>query len=166
MDTDKLLKAIQILVESEVKRQIPIILSEISKTNKKKAIVETSKVKHRNSNVRNHSLSEMLKDDDVVDDTIQYTKNPVLNQILNETRQNGSNYPGSSTDGYAEYPTMNPTIQTVTQMPDVNSFRTQMADKMGYGDMISVGGGLGVKTGNDVMDKILNRDYTELVKRF
>jgi hypothetical protein len=46
--------------------------------------------------------------------------------------------------------------------------RAQMAAQMGYGDF-SMGaqkGGLGVQTGNDALDKALNRDYSELVKRF
>ena len=46
--------------------------------------------------------------------------------------------------------------------------RAQMAAQMGYGDF-SMGaqqGGLGVQTGNEALDKALNRDYSELVKRF
>jgi hypothetical protein len=47
--------------------------------------------------------------------------------------------------------------------------RAEMAAKMGYGDMGNGGaqpGGLGVQTGNEALDKALNRNYSELVKRF
>jgi hypothetical protein len=50
----------------------------------------------------------------------------------------------------------------------MESMRAQMAAKMGYGDM-STGasrGGLGVSTGLAGLDRILNRDNSELVKRF
>jgi hypothetical protein len=46
--------------------------------------------------------------------------------------------------------------------------RTQMAQKMGYGD-VSRGpskNGLGVKTGLAGLDKILNRDNSALVRKF
>ena len=49
--------------------------------------------------------------------------------------------------------------------------RQTMAQQMGYGDMMNAGGGsktggLGVQTGLPGLDKILNRDNSELVKRF
>ena len=46
--------------------------------------------------------------------------------------------------------------------------RTAVADKMGYGDLARgpQPTGLGVQTGVPELDKALNRDYSELVKRF
>ena len=46
--------------------------------------------------------------------------------------------------------------------------RTAVADKMGYGDLARgpQPTGLGVNTGVAEIDKALNRDYSELVKRF
>jgi hypothetical protein len=46
--------------------------------------------------------------------------------------------------------------------------RTAVADKMGYGDLARgpQPSGLGVQTGVPELDKALNRDYSELVKRF
>jgi len=47
--------------------------------------------------------------------------------------------------------------------------RTAIAEKMGYGDFAGGGPqktGLGVQTGVAELDKALNRDYSELVKRF
>jgi hypothetical protein len=45
---------------------------------------------------------------------------------------------------------------------------TAMAEKMGYGDLAKgpQPTGLGVQTGVPELDKALNRDYSELVKRF
>jgi hypothetical protein len=51
----------------------------------------------------------------------------------------------------------------------IDAMRAQMAAKMGYGDMggsTSNRGGLGVTTGLAGLDRILNRDNSELVKKF
>ena len=50
-----------------------------------------------------------------------------------------------------------------------DALRAQMAHKMGYGNIPSQSGrksGLGVSTGLPGLDKILNRDNSELVKKF
>lgn len=167
MNTDKLLKAIQILVEAEVKKQLPIVLAEVVSTQKKKIIAEKVKVNTQSHVKKTPSLAKAIlgKDIDEPVEEIHYTKNPVLNKILNETRQSTSSYPGATSDGYEEYPTMKSNIPNPSSTPDANALRAQMASKMGYGDM-NTGGGLGVKTGNVALDKALNRNYSELVKRF
>lgn len=175
MDTDKLFKAIQILVEAEVKKQLPKIVAEIVNSKQTNTIVEkvtqksVSEVKQKPSMARailgkdyNKSKSDLKES--VMTNSVQYTKNPVLNQILNETRANTSNV-GQPNDGYEEWPTMRNSIPNPASTPDANALRAQMASKMGYGDM-NTGGGLGVTTGNDALDKALNRNYSELVKRF
>jgi hypothetical protein len=50
----------------------------------------------------------------------------------------------------------------------MEAMRAQMAAKMGYGDMggSAKSGGLGVTTGLAGLDRILNRDNSELVKKF
>ena len=52
----------------------------------------------------------------------------------------------------------------------LEGMRTSMAAQMGYGDFQPSGGskkqGLGVSTGLAALDRILNRDNSELVKRF
>ena len=165
MDTDKLLKAIQILVEAEVKKQLPKIVAEVVGVNQKKGMVETVKEKPATTIKKTPSIAKAILGETKVNkiDSVQYTKNPVLNQILNETR--ATSYAGVSNDGYEEWPTMNAPISNPSNGMDMNSVRSQMASKMGYGDM-NTGGGLGVKTGNDALDKALNRNYSELVKRF
>ena len=56
----------------------------------------------------------------------------------------------------------------VTAQVGLGAMRNQMAEKMGYGELTggSQRSGLGVKTGNEALDKALNRDYSQLVKRF
>lgn len=165
MDTDKLLKAIQILVEAEVKKQLPKIVAEVVGVNQKKGIVETIKEKPATAIKKTPSIAKAILGETKTKkvDDVQYTKNPVLNQILNETR--ATSYAGVSNDGYEEWPTMNAPVSNPSNGMNMNSVRSQMASKMGYGDM-NTGGGLGVKTGNDALDKALNRNYSELVQRF
>ena len=165
MDTDKLLKAIQILVEAEVKKQLPKIVAEVVGSTQKRRMVETTKETPTTTVKKSPSIAKAILGENKVSkaNDVQYTKNPVLNQILNETK-NTSAYPGA-TSGYEEWPTMNNPIANVNPTNNVESMRASMASKMGYGDM-NTGGGLGVKTGNEALDKALNRNYSELVKRF
>jgi len=87
----------------------------------------------------------------------QFSKNPMINQILNET----AIAPATGDGGFR---TMN------FGQADMGSIvgRTAIADKMGYGDLARgpQPTGLGVQTGVAELDKALNRDYSELVKRF
>lgn len=165
MDTDKLLKAIQILVKEELKQQLPVIVKEVRKS----VLAEVAK-QSTPKPVRKPSKLSMLEDVEplvgkVVEEK-QFVKNPAINSILNEMASQG--YHGAPAEsGYEEWPTMgNPLAGAATgASPSFN--RASMAEMMGYGDM--AGGartGLGVQTGNEVLDKALNRDYTELVKRF
>mgnify|MGYP000872116218 CR=1 FL=1 len=89
--------------------------------------------------------------------TKQYSKNPMINQILNETAM----APATGDGGFR---TMN------FGQGDMGSIvgKTALAEKMGYGEMTKgpQPTGLGVNTGVAEIDKALNRDYSELVKRF
>jgi hypothetical protein len=89
--------------------------------------------------------------------TKQYSKNPIINQILNETR-------GGIPQGDGGFRTMN------FGQGDMGSIAggSALAEKMGYGEMAKgpQPTGLGVNTGVAEIDKALNRDYSELVKRF
>ena len=81
----------------------------------------------------------------------------MINQILNETR-------GGIPQGDGGFRTMN------FGQGDMSSIAggTALAEKMGYGDLAKGPSptGLGVNTGVAEIDKALNRDYSELVKRF
>lgn len=158
MDTNKLLKAIQILVREEIKEQLPSIIKETVKSELKKMLAE--QVQKPKKEVSNLSMSKAILGEEAPKKPIKeetFTKNPMLNQILNETRAAMA----SGDDGFR---TINFT------QSDMGSIvgRTALAEKMGYGDFTRgpQASGLGVQTGNDALDKALNRDYSELVKRF
>ena len=111
----------------------------------------------------------------------QFTKNPILNEVLNQTkpftkqqRQGGPAGRKSVLDNLPQQEpiqeSMDKTVTFTSQGAGagVGGMRAQMAHKMGYGD-VSRGPskqGLGVKTGLPGLDKILNRDNSELVKKF
>ena len=84
-------------------------------------------------------------------------------QPLNEVSSHVPNYMNAEPD-------IDETINfsSINGQAGVESMRAQMAVKMGYGDMNSTPnkGGLGVTTGLAGLDRILNRDNSELVKRF
>jgi hypothetical protein len=88
--------------------------------------------------------------------TKQFSKNPMINQILNETAMAPATGDGYRTMSFGQ--------------GDMGSIvgRTAIAEKMGYGDLAKGPSptGLGVQTGVPELDKALNRDYSELVKRF
>lgn len=156
MNTDKLLKAIQILVQEEVKQQLPALIKEGVKAEMKKLMSE-GKVAQKSQNTGLSMAKAILGDDEpVVETKKEFSKNPMINQILNETRTAVANDGGFRTMSFGQ--------------GDMGSIvgRTALAEKMGYGDFAGGGQrtGLGVQTGNESLDKALNRDYSELVKRF
>jgi hypothetical protein len=138
MDTNKLFKAIQIVVKEEVKKQTSIIKEEVRKeilAELKKSNVQKPIIEKKIDNPFDKALA-MLEEDREVEQK-QYSKNPTLNQILNETAVR-PNF--SRTDG--EWGTISP-------------------EMIGYGDL-----GMGVQpsrtqsmpvTGNDLIDKAIAR---------
>ena len=162
MNTDKLLKAIQILIKEELKEQLPQLIKETVRAEVKKLIAE-GKQPAKSQPIGLSMAKAILEDDDVLESVKEkveqkkFSKNPMINQILNETR-------GGIPQGDGGFRTMN------FGQGDMGSIagRTAVADKMGYGDMTKGPSptGLGVNTGVAEIDKALNRDYSELVKRF
>lgn len=144
MDTEKLFKAIQIVVKEEVKKQLSTIREEV-----KKEILKEIK---QSSLQTNSSIKKTKTLKDVVGETNdpfelankilaadreqpQYSKNPMINNILNETRVR----PNFSKDD-GEWGTITP-------------------DMVGYGD---VRGGYQSQaqppmTGNDAIDAAIAR---------
>ena len=163
MDTDKLLKAIQILIKEELKEQLPALIKETVKAEMKKMIAEGKQPAKPTST--GLSMAKAMMEDETLVESIeskvipqkQLSKNPMINQILNETR-------GGIPQGDGGFRTMN------FGQGDMGSIvgRTAIAEKMGYGDIAKGPSptGLGVNTGVAELDKALNRDYSELVKRF
>jgi hypothetical protein len=93
-----------------------------------------------------------------------------LNKILNETAQTQTAVADDKTISFGTHNI--PTGEQPVGTNPIQSMRQEMAQQMGYGDMRMGGaskpqaGGLGVQTGLPGLDKILNRDNSELVKRF
>ena len=167
MDTEKLVKAIQILIKEEIKSILPTLVKEAVKA-------ETAKLLKENKELKNQLVAQQqpatptFMDMDVnegVQPKKQFTKNAVINDILNQTKpfsQTGINE--SVLDRTMTFTTQNVPMGG-GMAPDL---RAQMAAQMGYGDFGRgpQPSGLGVQTGNESLDKALNRDYSELVKRF
>ena len=163
MDMDKLLEAIQILIKEELKEQLPALIKEGVKAEMKKMLSEgkvAQKPQSKGISMAKAILSEEPIQESVqqkVVSTKQFSKNPMINQILNETAM-------APVTGDAGFRTMN------FGQGDMGSIvgRTAIAEKMGYGDLAKgpSPSGLGVNTGVPELDKALNRDYSELVKRF
>jgi hypothetical protein len=163
MNTDKLLKAIQILIKEELKEQLPALIKEGVKAEMKKMLAEGKQpAKEKTTGL---SMAKAMLDDELIEESVsnnlvpqkQFSKNPMINQILNETR-------GGIPQGDGGFRTMN------FGQGDMGSIvgKTAIAEKMGYGDLAKGPSptGLGVNTGVAELDKAFNRDYSELVKRF
>lgn len=163
MNTDKLLKAIQILIKEELKEQLPALIKESVQKEVKRLLSEGKQpVQPKNTGL---SMAKAMMEDETIVESVaskvvstkQFSKNPMINQILNETAMT----PATGDGGFR---TMN------FGQGDMGSIvgRTAIAEKMGYGDLAKGPSptGLGVQTGVPELDKALNRDYSELVKRF
>ena len=163
MNTDKLLKAIQILIKEELKEQLPALIKESVQKEVKRLLSEGKQpVQPKPTGL---SMARAMMEDEPIMESIQqkvvptkqFSKNPMINQILNETQ-------GGIPQGDGGFRTMN------FGQSDMGSIvgGTVLAEKMGYGDLAKgpQPTGLGVQTGVPELDKALNRDYSELVKRF
>lgn len=193
MNNKQLIKVIKTLVEAEVAKRQEHFLS---KTFPK---ILDEEVKKRLAEVKGGVVSvpsPQVTEEDVIDPfeqaelalqeqrrapQKQFTKNPVLNEVLNQTkpftkeqRQGGQPGRKSVLDNLPQQEpiqeSMDKTVTFTSQGAGagIGGMRAQMASKMGYGD-VSRGPskqGLGVKTGLPGLDRILNRDNSELVKKF
>ena len=200
MDTKKLAKLIKVIVEAEVAKKqeqflsktFPKILEEEVNRRVKKALNE-AKGGVSSSPVVEQEIDPFAQAEAVlqqervqqVQEQRQFTNNPVLNQVLNQTQpftaaqRNGGQVGGGNASVLDSFQTQQPQVQeSYDQTVSFNSqgaqmgvggMRAQMAAQMGYGDMPGVGvkkTGLGVQTGLPGLDRILNRDNSELVKKF
>jgi hypothetical protein len=166
MDTNKLLKAIQILIKEELKESLPTLVREAVRVETAKLLKENKNLKKQlvNNQPKSTFMDMDLNENNTTNVSVHktYTKNPILNEILNQTKPLSQ----STTNESVFDKTIN-FKQNGAQLGR-DGLRAQMAAQMGYGDF-STGaqqGGLGVVTGNDALDKAFNRDYSELVKRF
>ena len=168
MDTNKLLKAIQILIKEELKEALPKLVKEAVRVETAKLLKENKELKKQLVKTQSQPTfmdMDLNENNNLNVSKKAYTKNPVLNDILNQTTPLSKTPMNESVLDR----TMTFTTQNVPMgggmKPDL---RAQMAAQMGYGDfsMGANANGLGVQTGNEALDKAFNRDYSELVKRF
>ena len=182
MNTDKLIKAIQIIVAEEIKSVLPKLVKEGVKKEMVKLLKENKQLKEALKPTKKVVPTEPTFMDEAINEKTQpqpqqrmLSRNPVLNQILNQTTplSISENTTKSVLDrqppAYAGAPTE---VSSNTMQFDSNSTHTlgaqSIADKMGYGDMQPAGKkqGLGVSTGLAGLDRVLNRDNSELIKAF
>ena len=171
MNTDKLVKAIQIIVKEELKAIVPTLVKEGVKAEMKKLLKENSQLREA---LTKKPAQPTFMDNDVsegITHTPQPTRvlsrNPLLNEVLNQTQPfNGtqnveSPYAGAPMED--EFRTLNFNTSDVHSMCGEN-----IAAKMRYAGMSSgpSKAGLGVTTGLAGLDRILNRDNSALVKAF
>ena len=141
MNSDKLVKAIQILIKEELKQFLPKLIKETVKKEVNKTINELMQPEAK------PKVEKSFLDEDVISETPTKTlsKNPILNEVLAQTQ------PFSS-----------------KQRSDDGGFRTMSFDQSDVHTLgrrsIEEKGGLGVETGNPSLDKALNRDYSGLMK--
>ena len=210
MDSKKLAKLIKVLVEAEVAKKheqfltktFPKILDEQVKLKLKSHLKElkggvssppTQVVEE--VDVFEQANQVLQQERTQVQEQKKFTKNEVLNNILNQTQpftsaqRSGGQVGGGGASVLDNLPKQQ--LQENTHIPSymdaepdidqtinmgsslgaggTDALRAQMAHKMGYGDMGSQGGpkrGLGVSTGLAALDRVLNRDNSELVKKF
>lgn len=164
MNTDKLLKAIQILIKDEISKTLPSLVNESVKKEMKRLLSE-------NKQGTAHSTAQPAT---LITNTKQplnagkphkqhkLSKNKIINQILSETtpftasqRRSGDSMDGWQAMGF--------------DSGDVHAIAAQSQSNTGESPtmpQIPNSPGLGVSTGNEALDRAFNRDYSQLVKKF
>ena len=218
MNNKQLIKVIKALVEEEVAKKQSLFLSKtfpkILEAEVSKRLLEVTRVPKKvlkkktqdpfdmaNEVLRNEQSATVVPiQENVQVQPRQFTKNAILNQVLNQTtpfskeqRSGGGgtksvldNLPKTAQQTMVQQPMVQENTHIPSYMdaePDIDqtvnmstslgaggteAMRAQMAHKMGYqhvGTQTSKTG-LGVQTGLPGLDRILNRDNSELVKKF
>ena len=193
MDSKQIAKLIKVIVEAEVAKKheqfltktFPKILEEevnrrVKTLLEEKGGVATSSTQIVEEEVDPFLMAEQALQEEREQPKRQFTKNSVLNEVLNQTQpftaeqRKGTPTTKSVLDNFQQEPVNEGMDKTVTFTQQgagagLDGMRASMAAQMGYGDMKSSGvrkTGLGVQTGLPGLDRILNRDNSELVKRF
>ncbi len=165
MNTDKLLKAIQILIKEELKETLPKLVKESVKMEVKKILAENKSIQSQKPASKLSMAKAILGNENTILENVEkkvYTKNGMINDILNETRMQYAGSPYEVSESTMVFDSSN--VPMGSGM--ATDLRAQMAAKMGYDGMGNQRTGLGVQTGVAELDKAFNRDYSELVKRF
>ena len=165
MDTDKLVKAIQIIVKEEIKVLLPRLVKEGVKKEMAKLLKENKQLKETISKPKQPTFMDESVSEEPIQVQKKFSNNPALNEVLQQTqpfsaeqRQSTGvpSYAGAPTE--TSFGTMNFDSTSTHALGQQN-----IAQQMGYGDMAPKQG-LGVQTGNVGLDKALNRDYSGLMK--
>ena len=175
MDSKKLVKVIKSLVEVEVAKKqeqfLKNVFPKILEEEVSKRMKHTKVSKEETNDVDPFSLAEAVLEKDRAgssdkepSDKIKYTKNAILNEVLNQTAVAEPDIDKTVTFG-----THNVPMGAEAPVGVSLGLKDSMAQKMGYGDLQAQGRGacpkgLGVQTGLEGLDKILNRDNSQLVK--
>jgi asparagine synthetase B (glutamine-hydrolysing) len=193
MDNKKLAKVIKIIVEREIEKRLPKLVKEEVKR-QTRVLQESKKIQRTTKQVVEDEYDPFVAAEQVLQEERQETtkpkwlegrqlsKNPELNEVLQQTQPFSSDQrnpqpqsvldripqqqPLQEANGqeYEEWPTMNTNINPQQSTPAVQQMRQQMQQE--FGGSGGQQNGLGVQTGLAGLDKILNRDNSELVKRF
>ena len=157
MDTDKLVKAIQIIVKEEIKVILPKLVKEGVKKEMVKLLKENKKLKEAIT-----PKEPTFMDSNVVEEPVQpqktFSKNAAINEVLAQTQPfNAQQRSGTDVPSYAGAPTE---VSSGTLNFDSTSVHTlgaqNIQQNMGYRQP--------VQTGNAGMDKLLNKDYRQILK--
>jgi len=192
MNSKQLVKVIKTIVEAEVAKNhekfltktFPKILEEeVNKRLKevKGGIVPSSTQLVEDDVVDPFEQAELALQEERTQPKKQFTKNEAINEALNNTKpftaeqRKGSVGQKSVLDNFQQQPqpvneSMDKTVTFDQQGAGAGlaGMRANMAAQMGYGDIKQQPSktGLGIRTGLAGLDKILNRDNSELVKKF
>jgi len=184
MDSKQLVKVIKTIVEAEVAKKHEQFLTKtfpkILEEEVSRRMKSTPKVVEETVEVDPFEQAELVLQEERQQPQKQFTKNAVLNEVLNNTQpftsaqRKGGLEQKSVLDSFKQ-PVNENIDKTVTFNQQgagagLEGMRASMAAQMGYGNMNPNGGikktGLGVQTGLPGLDRILNRDNSELVKKF
>lgn len=193
MNTDKLVKAIQIIVAEELKVVLPTLVKAVVKKEMEKLLKEEKQptkgpvekgpiefVKPTIVDTLNQNQESTFMDVPVIESIEKETlkslsKNPILNQILNQTqplslKENNNSVLDKAQrnePAYAGAPTEVEEGSISMDSMDTHTMAIpKLADTMEY-DIPNQSGkrqGLGVSTGLKSLDRILNRDNSDLIK--
>ena len=194
MNNKQLIKVIKTLVEVETAKQQERFLSKtfptILEEEVKKRLAEvkggvvsvpSTQVPQLTNEVDPFEQAELALEEQRQAPTKKLSNNPILNEVLNNTKPfskaQRSSTPGGGKSVLDNLPQQQPIQESMDKTVEftsqgagagVGGLRTQMAHKMGYGEVTTRQNktGLGVQTGLPGLDKILNRDNSELVKKF
>jgi len=182
MNNKQLVKVIKTLVEAEVAKKHTQFLTKtfpkILEEEVSRRMKSTPKVVEQTTEVDPFEQAEIALEEERTQPKKQFTKNEAINEALNNTKpftaeqRKGSTGQKSVLDNFQQ-PVNESMDKTVTFNQQgagagVAGMRANMAAQMGYGDIKQQPSktGLGVKTGLPGLDRILNRDNSELVKKF